>query len=168
MASANAPGATGPKPLVSPVTEFRLLGLGFLVDGIALGVVTMIVEPNKWLAFLVLFAAFCGVGLYLFFRHFVRLAADNASTAPTPLREVLGVTRRRVILVAGALLIYMAALSAIVKISELASGACLALAFVCLALSRWLWRWEQRHSACLLREPRFKWGKGQNSRGYYI
>lgn len=150
------------KPLVSPVREYRWIGLACLATGAAFGVVAVFVEsPPRALFSLAFFGVFFGAAMHLFVvRRNVAAAVQSLPPPPTPDREARGATVRRVLLdtamTSGALALVVLAFGR----PGFAGGAALGMGAALLATSRWLEKWQRDRSALVLREPRIRWGGG--------
>lgn len=155
------------KPLASPVTEYRVMGLAQLVGGVCLAVLAVTlaqllseapVQALWFLVLMILFAAsFFGSLTYLFgYRRLVRRVIAAATEAKTDEREPVSATRRRAVLICLALVLVMSVLMLLMGNLHLPSGFTLGNGAAFLVMSHRMQRWEQQHNKRLLREPRYR------------
>lgn len=155
------------RPLASPVTEYRLLGLLTAAGGVVLGVIGAVLEdPAVTGVGFAVAAAISGPWMYwLAYGRFARQAVREPGPAPPAGREPEQDTRRRAALTAGSLLLSFTVIGflthALGLIGGIAAGHGAALA----AAGHWLRGWEKRHQLLLLREPRWRWSR-RGARGW--
>lgn len=147
------------RPLVSPVVEYRLLGLAALLGGLALGLVALAIEdPVAALAGLLLTGAFFAGWMYLLaYRRFARAAVQERPGPTTSEREPEARTRGRVALTTAPVLVLMAAFGLLFDTPAIFGGILAGNGAALLLTSRWLRNWEQEHRSRVLREPRWRW-----------
>lgn len=149
------------KPLASPVVEYRLMGIGELLGGLAFGLVAVSVEdPVAAAAWLLGSAGVFGTWMYLTtYRRFARGAVQQPAAPLTAEREPHARTRRRIAMPIAALLVFFAANAVLMAAPALVGGVAAGNGAALLLTSRWLRRWEQAHQSRLLREPRWRWSR---------
>jgi hypothetical protein len=143
------------KPLVSPVREYRWIGLADLVVGTAFGVAALAVEPVPQALFSL---AFFGIsfGLAMHFvavRRGVAAAVESLPAPPTAERESREATARRVILNLALTGVGLALVVLLFGRATFAAGAALGMGGALLVTSYWLESWQRQASVLILREP---------------
>ncbi|MEA2256575.1 MAG: hypothetical protein QOG35_2620 [Solirubrobacteraceae bacterium] len=149
------------KPLVSPVTEYRLMGLAFVALGLVLAVVAMATQrPLGVLAVFLFEVPFFGVWMYrLALRRYARQAVGAAAPPPTAGRERLTRTGRRIALAMVPGLAVMATIALVGGMPALIGGIAAGQGAALLWTGRWLRRWERQYHRQILREPRWRWNR---------
>lgn len=167
------------KPLVSPVAEYRLMGIIELIGGAALmGVAIAVQGAVAGLVGTVVMAAFLGSSMYaLVYRPSARRAVEAPALAPIGDREPGWVTMRRVLVLTVPLLVTCLLVGAVIGAPSVVAGVVIGNGAGAWWTSRWLRRWEEQTGQRLLREPRWR-GRRQDgarprrgtlhSRGFYV
>ena len=159
------------RPLASPVTEYRVFGLGQIAGGLLMGVVAVAAEGLVAAVVEVLLVGLWVVAwMYLLgYRRLMRRAAQDPPPPPTSEREPPATTRRRMLLITGELLVFLAAVALVTRTPGLVAGIAIGNGAGLVLASRWLARWEVEAGRRLLREPRWRfsrpgrrgWGRGR-------
>lgn len=154
------------KPLVSPIAEFRLLGVVLLIGGFALTVVAIDVQGVvAALVAVVVGASIFGGFMYVSaYRPLVRRAVEAPASAPTDGRESGRVTTRRILVLTGPVLVAVLLVAVVTGMPGSVAGIVVGSGAAAWLTSRWLRRWEGQTGQRLLREPRWSWG----SRDCYV
>jgi hypothetical protein len=155
------------RPLRSPTREFRIRGAVELLVGLAVGIIAATEHrPLRVLfSFLVGALMFGGLMYVLTYRRYLREAVRDPSEAPSDAAfEVAASTWRRV----GASelgLVPLLAFALVLSNPGIFGGIAAGNGAALITLSHWVERWQDTHGVELLREPRYRWRRGDKHRG---
>lgn len=148
------------KPLVSPVAEYRLIGVVLLIGGAACSAIA--IDVQGVVAALVAVAVgaliFGGCMYVSTYRPLVRCAVQDLAPAPTDDRESRWVTARRIVVLTGPVMVTCLLVAVVSGMPGTVAGIAVGNGAAMWWTSRWLRGWEVHTGQRLLREPRWRWG----------
>ena len=173
------------RPLVSPVREYRALGIADALGGLALAVVAVDVEGLAIVALnLTVFVVVYGTLVYyLTTLRYAARAIGRPGAPTTSARESATRTRMRIAAVGAAQLVVLALIAVLLGTLSwmedppawsLMAGVLTGQGVVFLLASRRWRNWERDHHSSLFREPRWYWsrvgrgGWGIDPRDFYV
>jgi len=152
------------RPLVSPVLEYRWIGIAYLASGSGFGLFAVLAGSTLEALFtLLFFGSFFGAAMYLFTcQRNVIAAVESLGPPPTAARETRSATLLRIARDLSLTCALLVVLSLVSGRPDYAGGALLGMGGALLLTSAWLHRWQMANPGLLLREPRNRWTRAED------